>query len=1294
EAQKRIMELDETVRMHSLRSCVVSDWIAVELGLSFGDRKELFEASFFHDIGKAKPEVKNIVATEDNFPVGDPRRATIEGHSQIGRQKLTECGIFSDRVLNAVLSVHRRYDGSGYPENLGRHNIPYFSRIIAIADALDAMTDEARNYKLHMTLNEAMNDLRKQAGMQFDPDIVEEVITLLEEKLEAKTEEEIFIEIKEEAGKLEKRLGLMEKSQAGSNGQKAGLTFLKVVIAFMLPFLGFLLLFAAPSEAQTLIDNVANNANSFIFSPQGILTILGMLVGMVWLPSEKAHSVEKIRIKDKDYDINEVLDNASFKGHVGQCLLFGFKDTVLAIDLIALDEDSAYNSLVKKMDFFKQPGVNLQPKLIPWPFPVDLKSHEIGMEVWERMRDKLKEIGFETERVVSIEGVNSETEIRIIGYPTKIDYPDKAIINILSAKDLKGLSDEELLELAVVDAIKSKEVTNKIDHASIKERLKGAENPSRFILDLEKLKNNLKNKYTEAIAQLLEQDKYRDKYRFEFIWSLANRFYSEAGIDRYEDFIKLMADSIRCVESEDVKGQIKDKLLVMVSKSMIDKNYAYEMIDAAKKHKETEITEDVWNKDKDETVAGDEQPIEGELPKTDVGEEAGKEAVDTSEDENISLEREENIDVSAGEQAMAEKKRKIEDGRNALLLKRMLKVGPDKSTMPKTQDPIVRPGIMELRKAIVDLDRMFASKRSRKPFINESFPRKGWIRRKPPKTKRTGKIVFYGLTGGTFFILPEAISMYFPAISMSPLLVLGLHIVGVISLGGFLLANIHGIRGPNDISPDGSNGSPEVDPLASVQLYRFITAEDTEGLVNRISSLNDTQLLSIQRMQDPMILGNIGAFFGAVLAGEIKSAELKEAERKKIENILKRIERITTVTPIKKTEPATLFADALKKASDALDRTKDEEGKTLVESPVMIFLGTLVSAVSIIYFYPYISDLVSQIVYLITWPWDWHNYLPMLGLGAVAGLVYDSASQPAEKGLKKALIKTDLIKAMAWLTEQTKEEISDIFTKGEITLDDLDDKKMPLWKVLDIIFDNFEVCDYSDQDSSHIIIVFNRKVKKIQWPIVWRWGRTKKSRIANIMETKKIQWPIALRGIFCEKWPVLIIEKEPSLWRASYILNKGLYRWSQDRQTRLKQKYTSLTGYKLTDADYVEFKTSRSSIRKWKKTNILPSLAIGIGATALFALGFASAPLAKGLGVAKAVATPLELGLSLPTLIGIGVAALVVVGLVGLSWLYFSKWRTKSSSRLKDEDSNRYLDRLRYTIAKLFRKPASIAFAS
>jgi diguanylate cyclase (GGDEF)-like protein len=123
-------------------------------------------AATLHDVGKlAIPE--QILRKPG--PLTLPERLVLERHPQVGFSMLETLGV--DPVAEWVLHHHERWDGEGYPHGLAEAEIPLEARIIFVADAFDAMTSD-RVYRLRLSELEALAELRRCAGTQFDPDVV------------------------------------------------------------------------------------------------------------------------------------------------------------------------------------------------------------------------------------------------------------------------------------------------------------------------------------------------------------------------------------------------------------------------------------------------------------------------------------------------------------------------------------------------------------------------------------------------------------------------------------------------------------------------------------------------------------------------------------------------------------------------------------------------------------------------------------------------------------------------------------------------------------------------------------------------------------------------------------------------------------------------------------------------------------------------------------------------------------------------------------------------------------------
>jgi len=136
---------------------------------------DLKNCSFLHDIGKVKiPDsilYKPTRLTDEEFEI-------IKQHPVIGEQILKPI-IPLQHALPVVRHHHERYDGKGYPDGISGTAIPYAARIVAITDSFDAMVSD-RPYRKGMPIEKALSELKKGAGTQFDPELVEAFIKVAE----------------------------------------------------------------------------------------------------------------------------------------------------------------------------------------------------------------------------------------------------------------------------------------------------------------------------------------------------------------------------------------------------------------------------------------------------------------------------------------------------------------------------------------------------------------------------------------------------------------------------------------------------------------------------------------------------------------------------------------------------------------------------------------------------------------------------------------------------------------------------------------------------------------------------------------------------------------------------------------------------------------------------------------------------------------------------------------------------------------------------------------------------------
>jgi putative nucleotidyltransferase with HDIG domain len=151
---------------HSYVVAQLSARVAGLLGLDAEEVELVRLAGSLHDLGKlAIPE--EILRKPG--PLSDAELLVLRRHPQIGFRMLRSLGV--EPVSTWVLHHHERWDGRGYPHGLGGEEIPLGSRILFVADAYDAMTSD-RIYQEHVAHEDAVAELERCAGTQFDPQVV------------------------------------------------------------------------------------------------------------------------------------------------------------------------------------------------------------------------------------------------------------------------------------------------------------------------------------------------------------------------------------------------------------------------------------------------------------------------------------------------------------------------------------------------------------------------------------------------------------------------------------------------------------------------------------------------------------------------------------------------------------------------------------------------------------------------------------------------------------------------------------------------------------------------------------------------------------------------------------------------------------------------------------------------------------------------------------------------------------------------------------------------------------------
>ncbi len=163
---------------HAKRIMVISSSIARMLGLSEQEISDLALTAMLHDIGNISV-TGDILAKQSSLT--DDEWAEVRRHPMVGYRIAKASEELSD-IADYVLSHHERWDGTGYPNGRKAEEIPLLSRIIAVADAFDAMTHD-RPYRKAMTEAEALEEIERQAGSQFDPEVASALIRHFAQKL-------------------------------------------------------------------------------------------------------------------------------------------------------------------------------------------------------------------------------------------------------------------------------------------------------------------------------------------------------------------------------------------------------------------------------------------------------------------------------------------------------------------------------------------------------------------------------------------------------------------------------------------------------------------------------------------------------------------------------------------------------------------------------------------------------------------------------------------------------------------------------------------------------------------------------------------------------------------------------------------------------------------------------------------------------------------------------------------------------------------------------------------------------
>jgi HD-GYP domain-containing protein (c-di-GMP phosphodiesterase class II) len=150
--------------------------VAQDLGMDSIEQRNVEFGALLHDVGKIA--IPNEIINKPG-PLDDEEWLVIKTHTVEGQRMLDQVGGVMQEIGQIVRSSHERWDGGGYPDGLAGEAIPRAARVVACCDAFNAMTTD-RSYRRAMSNDEAIVELKVNAGTQFDPEVVQALIRVVD----------------------------------------------------------------------------------------------------------------------------------------------------------------------------------------------------------------------------------------------------------------------------------------------------------------------------------------------------------------------------------------------------------------------------------------------------------------------------------------------------------------------------------------------------------------------------------------------------------------------------------------------------------------------------------------------------------------------------------------------------------------------------------------------------------------------------------------------------------------------------------------------------------------------------------------------------------------------------------------------------------------------------------------------------------------------------------------------------------------------------------------------------------